>query len=52
MFTGLYTGIVDKMKRCDRCQGMKRVDGMGGMKERCPKCKGVGLLDEEKKKGK
>lgn len=32
------------MTKCTRCNGHKTIIGMGHMKEKCPECKGLGLL--------
>lgn len=36
------------LKNCSRCEGSKKVIGMGCMKEDCPQCKGVGKVLDEK----
>lgn len=33
------------MKECKNCSGTKLVNGMGGMKEKCPQCKGKGYVN-------
>lgn len=35
------------IKRCDTCNGRKRVTGMGGMEKECKPCKGVGWIEDE-----
>ena len=30
------------MNKCTRCDGTKKIIGMGYMKEKCPECNGVG----------
>lgn len=32
------------MKTCDKCKGNKSYKGMGGIKETCTECKGVGAV--------
>ncbi len=36
------------MIKCTRCNGNKMIIGMGGMKNKCSVCAGVGFLPESK----
>ncbi len=31
--------------RCDCCQGLKRIKGLGGIEKDCPGCRGIGWID-------
>lgn len=30
--------------RCDCCQGLKRIKGLGGIEKDCPGCRGIGWI--------
>lgn len=36
------------MKKCIKCNGHKTLLGMGGMRLKCPECKGIGFMMEAK----
>ena len=34
------------MKRCDVCEGMKKVQALGGMSKKCSICDGQGVVSD------
>jgi len=37
-----------KMKVCGKCRGNKQIAAMGGIKTKCPTCKGLGATASDK----
>lgn len=33
------------LKRCSRCQGTRKIRGMGYIEKKCPACDGLGVKD-------
>jgi phage FluMu protein Com len=35
------------LKRCPRCNGLRKIAAIGGIKKDCPNCKAIGFVEDK-----